>query len=307
MKNQYFGDVNDYRKYGLLRAIHAVTGMKTLVAWMLTPDDGGSDGNITDYLEKSGQWIKYDPALYLWLQYTLKTSNERRVSLIEQSGILRNTSYFSDIIPDERNARQYWLNNLCAATEDSDLVFLDPDNGLEVKSKPYGSKDSSKYLYWQEVSLLWKSGKSLLMYQHFPRKKRDEYIQSMLASLTAHAKGAAVEAFSTPHVLFLLALQPSQAHYRQMIADYVENHWEGQIKTWKLNYCPEVTTTKQFSIPPQAKTVQTSGKICPECGHAFKGKSWEGIDAHWRAKHEHIMPYREAWELIKSGNYNLQR
>ena len=36
VKDQYFGDVNNYRKYGLLRALgHA--GLKTLVVWMLTP------------------------------------------------------------------------------------------------------------------------------------------------------------------------------------------------------------------------------------------------------------------------------
>ena len=34
VKDQYFGDVNDYRKYGLLRALgHA--GFQTLVVWML--------------------------------------------------------------------------------------------------------------------------------------------------------------------------------------------------------------------------------------------------------------------------------
>jgi hypothetical protein len=44
-------------------------------------------------------------------------------------------------------------------------------------------------------------------------------------------------------------------------------------------------------------------KVCPECGHTFRGNGFDGIDAHWRAKHEHLMPYREAWPLIKSGAY----
>lgn len=44
-------------------------------------------------------------------------------------------------------------------------------------------------------------------------------------------------------------------------------------------------------------------KQCPECGHKFKGNGWDGIDAHWRAKHEHIMRYEEAWPLLKSGLY----
>ncbi len=49
---------------------------------------------------------------------------------------------------------------------------------------------------------------------------------------------------------------------------------------------------------------QPSGrKVCPECGHVFQGNGWDGIDAHWRSKHEHIMPYERAWPLLREGNY----
>jgi hypothetical protein len=44
-------------------------------------------------------------------------------------------------------------------------------------------------------------------------------------------------------------------------------------------------------------------KACPECKHVFKGNGWDGIDAHWRAQHEDIMPYEKAWPMIKAGTY----
>ena len=44
-------------------------------------------------------------------------------------------------------------------------------------------------------------------------------------------------------------------------------------------------------------------KVCPECPHVFSGNGWDGIDAHWRSKHEHIMPYEEAWPLIRDDKY----
>lgn len=44
-------------------------------------------------------------------------------------------------------------------------------------------------------------------------------------------------------------------------------------------------------------------KVCPECGHVFQGNGWDGIDAHWKAKHEKVMPYADAWPLIKAGTY----
>jgi hypothetical protein len=44
-------------------------------------------------------------------------------------------------------------------------------------------------------------------------------------------------------------------------------------------------------------------KVCPECGHVFKGNGWDGIDAHWRSKHEDVMPYEEAWPLLRDDKY----
>jgi hypothetical protein len=46
--------------------------------------------------------------------------------------------------------------------------------------------------------------------------------------------------------------------------------------------------------------------VCPECGHQFLSNGFDGIDAHWRAKHESVMPYAEAWPLIRSGTYSRQ-
>ena len=34
MKDQYFGDINDYRKYGILRALQSKGQRTLLVAWM---------------------------------------------------------------------------------------------------------------------------------------------------------------------------------------------------------------------------------------------------------------------------------
>lgn len=47
-------------------------------------------------------------------------------------------------------------------------------------------------------------------------------------------------------------------------------------------------------------------KVCPECGHVFQGNGWDGIDAHWRSKHEDIMPYERAWPLLRDGAYSTQ-
>jgi len=62
MKNQYFGDINDYGKYGLLRILAGFGELKIAVCWMLTPDDGRRDGRLIQYLKQPEKWRKYDPS-----------------------------------------------------------------------------------------------------------------------------------------------------------------------------------------------------------------------------------------------------
>ena len=229
VKNQYFGDINDYGKYGLLRSILNVGEFRMLVAWMLTPDDGGTDGKSTAYLDKPEKWSKHDSALFSGLGELLGSSDKRSVKLIEQTNLLPNAKYFSEEVPDSRQERDKWANTLFSRAEEFDFVFLDPDNGLEVKSKPYGRKNSSKYLYWQEVAKLWSKGKSLLIYQHFPKKKRHIFIQEILQTLESYTPRSAVEAFSTPYVVFLLALQPKHSEYYQPLLKTVRETWGNQL------------------------------------------------------------------------------
>lgn len=51
------------------------------------------------------------------------------------------------------------------------------------------------------------------------------------------------------------------------------------------------------------KIAKASPKVCPECGHVFQGNGWDGIDAHWKAKHDNVMPYSEAWPLLRDCRY----
>ena len=254
MKYQYLGDINDYHKYGLLRAISNATELKTLVAWMLTPDDDSIDGQRTKYLECSHKWKRYDPELYCVLKETLNKrkcyqnqkiqSAEKNLSQFEKSSILKRTNFYSALTPDNANGRVSWFNVLLREAKSTDIVFLDPDNGLEIESKHYGQKKSSKYLYWREVNTLWQNGKSLLIYQHFRRKKRDIFIQNMLNELTEKTKGSHVVAFRTSHVVFLMALQPKHQKTKQRIIDSVQKNWAGQIESVNLETVNEKTRAK---------------------------------------------------------------
>ena len=69
----------------------------------------------------------------------------------------------------------------------------------------------------------------------------------------------------------------------------------------------EVRKKLNLTKRAMAAAISKDAKFCPECGHEFKGNGWDGIDAHWRSKHEDIMPYDEAWPLLSAGKYGTAK
>ena len=164
MKNQYFGDINDYRKYGLIRLLAGAGEMRTGVCWMLTPDDTKTDGKFTEYLDKPKKFKDFDPDLYEFLSQCIR-KNARDVIEVKNSDIFPSTIFYDPKLEDDAARRKQYFSKMYKLFQDVDLVFFDPDNGLEIKSKSLGQKDSSKYLYWSEVVECYKSGHSILIYQ----------------------------------------------------------------------------------------------------------------------------------------------
>ncbi len=57
-----------------------------------------------------------------------------------------------------------------------------------------------------------------------------------------------------------------------------------------------------------ARDLPTNGaRKCPECGHVFKGNGWDGVDAHWRSKHEAVMPYESFWTGLCAAHRGSQK
>ncbi len=228
MKNQYVADINDYRKYGLLRTLSGNGKIRTGVCWMLTPDDNRTDGQFTRYLNSPEQWKRYDSELFECLTDCLQ-DGQRHVSRIESTNILPNTIYHGDLLSDIREKRSGYFADMHERLQGVDLIFFDPDNGLEIMSRPYGRKQSSKFLYWHELTRAFNAGKSILVYQHFIREKREHFIKRLTSELCSRLDVPEVFSFRTPHVVFFLVSQPVHAQYFKGRAAVVAEQWREQI------------------------------------------------------------------------------
>jgi hypothetical protein len=229
LKNQYFGDVNDYAKYGLLRCF-SQRGWRVGVCWMLTPDEGSGQGGKTDYLGKASLWRWHDQNLFDVLSRTVGAGSPRRVSIVEHGSVIPDATFFSQTVPDDRLQRSAWFNSALNALSSCDLLFFDPDNGLEVPSKPPGSKDSAKYLWWSEVRRAWERGASLLIFQHFTHENRQAFADRIKGQLEREAAGAVVTPLRAANVLFLLACQPQQEAMAKAALELVRSRWQERLR-----------------------------------------------------------------------------
>ena len=130
--------------------------------------DTRNDGRRISYLRQQKDFRSYDPDLFDVLYNAVIKKNSRTIQLIQKHRFIPHARYLKGLVSDNMNHRQKYFERLSRIAQSSDLIFFDPDNSLEVKSKPKGKKDSFKYLYWDEVVKMCKLGYSLLIYQHFP-------------------------------------------------------------------------------------------------------------------------------------------
>jgi hypothetical protein len=227
VKNQYFGDVNDFRKYGLLRSIAKATDLRIGIHWMLTENDGGSDGGLRAYLDQPQRWRLHDSALFDSLAQLRTGHQTPNVALAREWNLIPGASYFDELIPDSAEGRAAAMFASAFKLKDCDLVFLDPDNGTEVRSVPCGSKRSSKYVYWQELRGLFGAGHSVLVYQHYRREERQQFERQLIAEFGRRLGAGKVLGFKTPHVAFFLASQPHHCHAISSICSELSG-WGGQ-------------------------------------------------------------------------------
>ena len=178
MQDRYVGDVGDFVKYGLLRAIQ--DQQRLGVAWYLHPDEGpGGDGDHVDYLSRPKEFEDLDPALFAAMQSLRGTGQRSSVHDIAESRIL-GSAVFADEplhirsvkVPDRALWRQQWFERVQQQLSDCNMVFADPDNGLvaDADFNP-GRKESVKQLPVHEAIHLAEQGRTVVIYHHNARSR----------------------------------------------------------------------------------------------------------------------------------------
>jgi hypothetical protein len=197
VQNRYVGDLGDFGKYGLLR--HLCRQLTLGVVWYLVPDEGHNrDGRHIRYLNLDAatsshygvpvctpraaernvrDFRRCQPELYDSLAGII-ADKARTVTEIRARGLLPQGTVFleesltftgSTPLPERHRAREAWFSRALGQTAGCDTVFLDPDNGLEVKSHPICSRLGPKYAAYDDLKRFRARDQTLVIYQHFER------------------------------------------------------------------------------------------------------------------------------------------
>lgn len=153
MQDRYAGDIGDFGKIALLRQIREA-GLSISVNWYkVEPADyeRKPDGS---YKQDDGKYhipVKYhicDEVLAAQL-LRISKSNPRSIKAIEKADLIDGAKYYSKTVALEDRTK--WHKEALKKLQETELVFLDPDNGLLVKSVRKASARSVKYAFYEEV------------------------------------------------------------------------------------------------------------------------------------------------------------
>ena len=258
MQNRYVGDLGDFGKYGLLRALclpdaDGDKGLSLGMVWYLVPDEGhNADGKHTSFLNPATNVTLYtncDAFLYDTLAQIV-SSGARHVTSIRNSGILpAGTAFYEEpltfdgmphIGPAAREARLRhrtgWLQRALAAIAGCDVVFVDPDNGFESGTKRH-HKRGPKYAYFDELAPYLLRGQSLVVYHHMARNRpASEQIRLRLSQIAERLRGrdapfALRYHRGTARAFFVV---PTKAH-SALLLDRAKRFASGP---WSAHFCP---------------------------------------------------------------------
>ncbi|SFV87570.1 hypothetical protein MNB_SUP05-SYMBIONT-5-435 [hydrothermal vent metagenome] len=245
MQNRYSGDVGDFGKFGLLRYLLNNSKYSLGINWYLFPDEGhNEDGKFTEYLSKPNlkpNFEKCDSELHNKLK-TIVENNKRCVQALKESNLFKcKTTYFSmavDFYPNfpgqtRLSLRKEWQDKATAALAVSNVLFIDPDNGLQIKScESLNQKKSGKYAYFTEISKFHEDKEFTVIYHHLNRcDSHSQQIKNRAQELKdkinpKHTVFCIRYRPYSPRAFFIIASPNAIEYVRDKLKAFLKSSWE---------------------------------------------------------------------------------
>jgi hypothetical protein len=182
MQIRHIGGAGDFGKFALLR--HVMQGRRLAVCWYVAGvnDCRKDDEKHFDYLRRPDAFRHLAPEVFDNLR---KYVDNRRtnpaadpLTALQMSGVLENTLFFQQQVPKKVSLRLSWANALVDAVMGADLIFLDPDSGIQ------GQRLTDRHVALAEIAALRLKGRVLIVGHHQSGRKAEvKYLADRMRSL----------------------------------------------------------------------------------------------------------------------------
>ena len=181
------------------------------------------------YLDDPKTFRDCDPPLFDVLTGVVK-SNSRTIAGIQQASIWPTGTVFFDkpAVNRKQSAESDpWLDEAVEKVGKCDLVFLDPDTGLEKRSKDLVDVEHCSY---KDVRRFWDQGASLVVYQHqAQRKGQVDQMAAVAAELEKEVGGRPWYLHFQRMSLFVIPSRNRRDTLKARFLRFTED-WDGRVK-----------------------------------------------------------------------------
>jgi hypothetical protein len=211
MQDRYAGDVGDFVKLGLLRAI--APNHRLGVAWYRFTDEAHTnDGRHTGYLADTKRYRHLDPELFDHLRDVV-VGSRTIASLLPMLPTAISAHESVDMAHVHHHQRRDWRRDWFAGVQtqlvNCDVVFADPDNGIvdDVDTRK-GTLTYGKQIPLAEALSL-AEGRCAVIYHHNTRRAggHDAEVDHWLAQIDRPALAVRAKAYS-PRTFFAINPTP---------------------------------------------------------------------------------------------------
>ena len=162
MQERRFGSIGDLVKLAFLR--HLQEGRHLAVCWYLTGQ--GANRPLAEkhfaYLKRPDEFRNLAPEIFDTLKSVVENSavGLNYITTLEASGVLNGAVFHHDQVPRRATLRKSWTTSLVVSVSKANLIFLDPDNGIQ------GRRLTPKHVAPDEIAALRRQDRVLVTFQH---------------------------------------------------------------------------------------------------------------------------------------------
>jgi hypothetical protein len=180
MQVRQIGGIGDYGKFALLR--HLMKDRRLAVCWYLTGESGEAKDRERhfDYLKRPDEFRHFAPEVF----DDLLEFDGGRAAFIDPlaelhlSRMLGNAVFLRQEVPRHASLRQQWLDVLVDSVRGTNLVFLDPDCGIQ------GKRLTTGHVALAEIAALRESNRALIIgHQQSGRRSEVKFLADQMRSI----------------------------------------------------------------------------------------------------------------------------